>query len=247
MRKPDLVSLALISLLSLPIISFAGPPCVDCPATILPCCCPVPKILRDGLYLGIGAGYDAYRFRQSANVTDAAFIISSINPALSAKGWNGSLFAGYGLYFSWVYIGGEISANVSDAHTQYSVDSLGSRYHVKLNVHNSYSAAILPGVRFNNATLLYGRLGYVRTYLKSREKAALGYPIRVPIFSKRTTKWGNGIQAGLGLETVVWRNFSLRGEYTYTTDYSSIMSKIGSRFTPSNNQFVLGMIYHICL
>ncbi len=57
--------------------------------------CPPIQKLKDELYVGVGAGYDAYRIRQSFAVTDATGLARSGNPVLSANGIEGNLFAGY--------------------------------------------------------------------------------------------------------------------------------------------------------
>src|SRR5438094_800038 len=99
-----------------------------------PCCPPPLKILRDGLYLGLGLGYDAYRIRQTSSVTDEDGDTFNINPVLGPKGWMGNTFAGYGRYFGLFYIGGEILANGSIAKTGYAMTSAEVNYRTRLNV-----------------------------------------------------------------------------------------------------------------
>jgi opacity protein-like surface antigen len=63
--------------------------------------------------------------------------------------------------------------------------------------------------------------------------------------SASTTQWGNGLIAGLGLETAIDDRFSVRGEYNYIS-YGSYDSSLGTVFSPSNSQFMLGLLYHFC-
>lgn len=101
--------------------------------------CPVPNKLKDELYVGIGTGYDAYRIRQSFAVTDSLGVSRSGNPILSANGWEGNLFAGYGRYFGWFYIAGELVANYTTAQTSFSFGA----YNTDISLRTSMSASIL--------------------------------------------------------------------------------------------------------
>lgn len=202
---------------------------------------PVPVGLKDGAYAGVGLGYDSYKFRESLGLADGGGGIVSFNPTLSAKGWNGSLFAGYGQYYDRFYIAGEVSAFSTDANTGYSFGTGLDNFNTEVNARYGYSVSILPGIKVNNFTLLYARLGFVRTSFKSQEKVIVAGTGLTQNAS--TTSWGNGYNYGVGMETAVYPCVSVRGEYTYTS-YGSFNSPIGTKFSPSNNQFVLSAIYH---
>lgn len=202
--------------------------------------CPPEVFLKDGFYIGVGLGYDAYKIRQSTS-TSRAGVTTSLNPPLSAKGWNGSLFAGYGQYFDYFYIAGEILASASNAQATWgSGTSLGNSFNTKVNARGSYGISILPGVRLNNTSLLYGRIGYLRTDFKDNQFGTIAGVLH---YNNSNSQWKNGFNYGLGIETLVYDNLSLRGEYTYT-QYGSFSSSSVTSFTPSNNQFVLGLLYH---
>ncbi|HEX2548832.1 MAG TPA: hypothetical protein VHM20_03320, partial [Gammaproteobacteria bacterium] len=95
--------------------------------------CPVELVLRDGLYIGLQAGYDAYRL---ATDVDSATVLSpaagiadtfSADPRLAANGAVGGLFIGYGKYFPEfysAYLGLEIFGNWTAASTDYEVSSV---------------------------------------------------------------------------------------------------------------------------
>lgn len=194
-------------------------------------CC-LMKELNDGIYIGLGLGYDSYRIRQNLGVTDIDGGLDQANPAIGARGVLGSVFAGYGQYFNWFYIAGEIFTNYSGAATSYSLNS----YHSNFSARGSYGLGILPGLRLSVASLLYARLGFIRTSFQAQENGFSGPALN-------TTNWGNGFNYGLGMETVIYDKFSLRGEYTYTS-YSSFSSAVGTKFSPTNTEFVMGLIYH---
>lgn len=197
-------------------------------------------VLKDGLYVGIGTGYDVFRIRESTIQISTRGEL--LNPPLAAKGWMGNLYAGYGRYFDCFYVGGEVFISASDAKTGYAVSSINSIYDLTFKVRNSWGVDLLPGLKLNESTLFYLRFGFVRSYFNSHE--ILQYDL--VNHSVRNTPSSNGYHYGLGFETVIYCNLSLRGEYTYTS-YSSYFSTIGNRFSPSNNQAVLGLIYHLNL
>ncbi len=190
------------------------------------------KTLKDGIYAGAGLGYDAYRIKQNLSVMDVTGVLDQSNSNLSAKGTVGNLFLGYGQYYDWFYIAGEIFGNYSDADTSFSQLS----YQSDFDVRTSYGASILPGIRLSQAALVYGRIGYTRSYFSAKENMP-------GAFQLNTTDWGNGIHYGIGIEAALYRNWSLRGDYTYTY-YGSFSSSIGTSFQPVNNQFMLSVLYH---
>lgn len=196
-----------------------------------PCCRPI-KFLRDGIYVGAALGYDSFRTRQSVSEIDILGNADNANPPISTRGVNGSLFAGYGQYYRWFYIAGEILARYSGADTTYSINA----YNSTLSVHSTFGVDILPGVKLNDSSLLYARVGYSRTDFKLSESGVVGG-------GASESNWGNGVDLGLGLETAMWREWSLRGEYVYTY-YGSLNSQLGTRYSPSNSEFNLGVIYH---
>lgn len=208
---------------------------------LMPVAVPVisPVGLKDGFYAGVGLGYDSYKLRQSLSLADDVGGTISFNPQISVKGWNGSLFGGYGQYYDRFYIAGEVFVNGSNANANYAISSTTDLFKTGIDVRSSYGVSILPGIKVNNFALLYARLGFVRTQFKTQEHDATTAVVK----NSSVTNWGNGVNYGVGLETAVYPCVSVRSEYTYTT-YGSFTSRAGSKFSPSNNQFVLSAIYH---
>lgn len=203
----------------------------DYKGEVKPLVCVTP-VLKDGIYLGGGLGYDSYRITQNIDVVDVSGGVDQGNPTIKANGWLGNIFAGYGRYFDWFYIAGEIFANYSGANTNYSLVN----YHSDFNVRESFGASILPGISIKKVALAYMRVGYVRSFFSAHENMPT-------LFNETTTSWGNGLQAGLGLEALVYKNLSMRGEYTYTS-YSSFRTSLKTTFKPADNQLSFGVLYH---
>lgn len=212
--------------------------------------------LKDGLYIGIGTGYNIYQISEKVAIPQLGAPVLFTNPHIYTTGWLGNVFIGFGQYFERFYVGGELFANYSNATGSFKINSLFSNYEVNVNARASYGASILPGVKLNRYTLLYGRLGYTRTTFESTEQ--FNFP---PIgFNPRfnTTKYGNGLNFGVGFEMAIvqflprgnrcfWNSLadhlSLRADYIHTT-YDSWESQIGTTYTPSNNQVDLSLNYH---
>ncbi len=201
---------------------------------------PPAFVLKDGLYFGISAGYDAFRFRESTRPLDSDGAI--LNPPLAANGWMGNIFLGYGRAFDWFYIGGEVFLTASDANSGYALTAFDSDYRLKLRVENSWGADIMPGIMLNEATLFYLRLGFIRTYLKSHERLTYLNLYQHVNNSPAT----NAYRVGLGLETAIYCNLSLRGDYTYAR-YSAYFTGIKNRFSPANHEATLALLYHLNL
>jgi opacity protein-like surface antigen len=232
----------------------------------VPAPCPPAMTLHDGFYVGVGAGYDSYRIkdRDDLTIVDAADVtLGSTSESLnhSATGWMGGIFAGYGHYFDMFYLGAELNGNMSNADaTRSMTDSNGDSAHLKIKARGSYGIGVLPGIKVNDSTLLYARLGYLRTNFKVNESSTddagdLDGDQNVT-YSYSSSKWRNGFNYGVGLETYIAENVSVRGEYTHTSYQSKSNSvamidadlgtttTITSKLKPSNNEFMLSVLYH---
>jgi opacity protein-like surface antigen len=221
----------------------------------MPAPCPTPLMIKDGFYLGAQLGYDSYRVRNNISASnDAATETFNANPALNATGWVGGIFGGYGQYFNELYyLAGEIFVNTSGASTSSTINhtftgtGLDSLY-TKVSVGTSWGVSLLPGVRLNDASLLYVRLGYNQADIKGQASGVLN---GVSVGSTSKTTWRGGFNYGLGIESTFYPNWSVRTEYTHT-NYGSFSNNVtvagvgtaSGNYSPSDNQFMVGLNYH---
>jgi len=204
-----------------------------------------PIILQEGPYFGIAAGYDSYKVHKQSTVT-AGTLHETRDNTINSTGILGALLAGYGHYFNnALYLGGEIFINASEATqsinagTNDATDTYSSQ--TKFLVSKGYGASLLPGVKLSDSALVYLRLGYQVARLRAQENSYLNGS---PFVVSNTASWNGGFAYGVGFEEAMVENFSLRGEYVHT-DYRSFTSSSGGQYSPSNNQFLLALIYHI--
>lgn len=213
--------------------------------------CPPQLILKDGLYFGVQAGYDAYRIVNDADFLDTdVSLVFGFDPVLSVNGPVGGAFLGFGHYFSSfynTYLGFEIFGNGSGAGTDAQIlDYVVSgpafiKYSTDLQVKSNYGLSLLPGIKLNNATLFYVRLGYNWTNIDVNDYILLNQGLVANSIYDVTS---SGFNYGLGVETAVVPNVSIRAEYTHT-DYSSFTTYLGTKISPQDNQYMLGLILHL--
>jgi len=218
--------------------------------------CPTPLMIKDGFYLGAQLGYDSYRVRNnvSANNAPAAGLTETFNtnPALNATGWVGGLFGGYGQYFNdMYYLAGELFVNTSGASTStttnHTYDTVLDSLYTKVSVGTSWGVSLLPGVKLNDASLLYVRLGYNQARIKGQASATFN---GVALGSTSQTNWRGGFNYGLGIESAFNPNWSVRTEYSHT-NYGSFSNSVtgangtaNGNYSASDNQFMVGLNYH---
>jgi opacity protein-like surface antigen len=208
--------------------------------------CPKPLQLMGGFYLGAQAGYDSYSVGLSRAITVGTTTANG-NPTMSANGAMGGLFAGYGMYWNnFYYLGAEFFANDSAAGkvitTTRNNPTVGftSSSYARVNPGWSYGVSLLPGLKVNDGTLAYLRLGYSRVNFISRDTfASQGLSV-----SGSSSLWKGAFQYGLGMEAAVYQNFSVRGEYSHAGYGSFKDNGTGTKFSPSNNEFTVGVAYH---
>ena len=199
--------------------------------------------LKEGPYLGVAAGYDSYKIHQLTSFTGTTS--STFNPNLNATGFIPALMAGYGHYFKDVlYLALEVFGNYSNAYqsTNYVINDTTDNinYNSKFFVSWGYGVNFLPGIKFTDSALAFLRLGYQMARLRGQENLMADGIIQ-PI---NTSSWSGGFSYGMGFEEAMIGNFSLRGEYSHT-DYRAFTATSGTKYFPSNNQFLLSLIYHL--
>jgi outer membrane immunogenic protein len=228
-----------------------------------PAPCPQPLMLRDGFYLGAQVGYDAYRVRASGGYAFPALGASApgsfaSNPVIAENGFAGGIFGGYGMYWSnWYYLGAEVFVNGSAASQaqNFSTTTVGAvtttsrGFYNKVSTGMSWGISVLPGIKVNDSTLTYIRLGYNQA--KIRGQSAFGFSsttnatgvATVSTVNANKNQWQGGFNYGLGIETAVYPNVSVRSEYSHT-GYNSFSDANGTSYSPSDNQMMVSLIYH---
>lgn len=204
--------------------------------------CPMPPMLQDGFYVGAQAGYDSYRVRQSIADVDAG----SFSVIGNSTGWMGGLFVGYGQYFNNLYyLAGEILGNYNGSNdtTMAMVDNDGDVLTQKFEANGTWGISLLPGLKLNDTSLGYLRLGYNWTNFKASATVA-DAGAATASGSKSNTE--GGWDFGLGIETLVYQNWSIRTEYNHVwyNSFSFDAGGVSQTFNPSDNQFTLGVLYH---
>jgi outer membrane immunogenic protein len=212
--------------------------------------CPQPLTLNGGFYIGADVGYDMYQAEHEFDATDPILpgLTVSNDPVLSANGWAGGLFAGYGMYFNemW-YLGAEVFGNWSGADTDNTITAQTTTGSNNFTATGEFSSNgnvgidIIPGVKLNPATLAYVRLGYNWADLEVEDSNVVFDSIAQPDSSE--SDWEGGFHWGVGIESAFYENWSVRAEYTYTS-FSDLDTNYSTFESPSDNQFMVGILYH---
>lgn len=200
------------------------------------------RSLHDGFYVGIEAGYDSYKMRTNINTMAGGISVFQQTPDLDAVGLSYTLVGGYGRVFdNPLYLGAEVYYNNSQANTSQNVGILNGQvgiYNIKSLALGSYGLSLTPGVKLGDTALLFLKGGYTRVEAKTYETSAfLGV-------NNAQSNGVNGINFGLGFEVDMYKNWSVRGEYTHV-NCENFTTRVGTRITPSNNQFMFGVFFHL--
>ncbi len=212
----------------------------------------------------MGANLSGDYSKYNIKLTDIRFATGLVNrfgqTHLTDIAIAGGLFAGFAIHFpSPFYLGVEGFLHFSDNEAKAEIFddnpiNLEGLTFASFNVRNKRNAglAILPGIKINNTTLAYVRAGYVNGAFKvSGEGRALLATGVVTTFNNEHDL--NGFQTGLGLNTSLSKNLSLRGEWVINI-YQSFTDPVINRrgltegsliFNhPTTSQFNLGIVYH---
>jgi len=209
--------------------------------------CPCPPTLMDGFYLGVEGSYDVLTTHADFDVFDDISV--SGNPHIAARGWDVGGYIGFGKYLSDIfYLGGEAFGYWSGANESIRITGPNGWLRLKLEERGSYGLAILPGIKINQTTLAFLKGGYVWSSLHGKGT------LHINGFSPDLSDSGNntisGWEVGVGLETLLVDNWSLRTDYTYV-DYSHNNGSHHNNnnfvhdFRPRDHVFTVGVVYHI--
>lgn len=210
--------------------------------------CPIAFPLNDGLYVGAALGYDSYRVRSETGFVSPDGDNATWQTILNPVGINGGGFIGYGKYldnFFDMYLAIEAFGLAASADTSYQLAANIPLVNVPISadtdvkVKSSYGISLIPGFKLSSSNLLYLRFGYSWANMSVNQSVV---DEGVTIYDISQSKTPGGINYGLGVETALYRNLSMRFEYNHTT-YSSFDTDLNTQISPADNQLLLGILY----
>ncbi|MGB6977158.1 MAG: outer membrane beta-barrel protein [Gammaproteobacteria bacterium] len=230
--------------------------------TIIACLLPT-TLFADGFYVGVEGGYNVAGIQKgNTNFISAApnGILGSTNAYTNltsfAEGGLGGLYVGYGKrQMDGVYLGAELNGDLNAASANTVDTSVKPEANVTEKLRNDLGLSLLAGYFLTNSSLLYGRVGGVWSKFESDSFSA-GFDGASGDFSKKLL----GGRLGIGMETYITCQISLRGEYDYTFYESFVQNSTfpfqvdptiptfsvptSNHYTLRSNQFLLGLAYH---
>jgi opacity protein-like surface antigen len=219
--------------------------------------CHYPLFLRDGFYIGAQLGYDSYRTRITSTYTFPTTVGALpggtyvANPVINSLGVVGGIFTGYGeLWSGFWYTGAEIFLNGSSAAQSLNVVMSGpdlggsSTAYANMKTDLSWGISIIPGVKYTDSSLIYARLGYSQAKLRGQSTYTLAVSGVGSTYSPYNIKqFVGGMSYGIGIETAVYKDVSLRTEYNHY-GYNSFSDPSGTNYAASNSQLMVSLAYH---
>lgn len=111
----------------------------------------------------------------------------------------------------------------------------------------SVGVSVLPGYQITPDTILFSRIGWVNGYFKLNDSLNNGGSV---FFGNQAISIGtnkSGLELGLGMDTLISQDFSIRGEYDWEHFQTiSVNGAANQHLTlkPNINNFDLSFIYH---
>ncbi len=198
--------------------------------------CPVPTLM-DSWYIGAQFGYGTYRIHNNITVP------FTLDPTIAATAWSAGVNIGYGKQFTRLfYLGAEAFITANSLEQSFNVTRGIINYTNEVSGGPTYGLALLPGLKLTPETLTYVRLGWSRLELQNYETASFA---GFGSFTNSASKIKNAFVLGVGIETLIFTNYSLRGEF----DHMFIGSYktggfFGTTIQPATNQYTVSIIYH---
>lgn len=182
-------------------------------------------LASSGPYVGFSAGAinNNYKFSNSTETSNTP----------SSLGALANIFAGYGATLTQtIYLGGEVFANMGtgEAHDLTIVTDSTT---LKVKNKYSYGVSIIPGLMVSDQTMIFARMGVVKTHFNTKQTST------TTTATNETSAMGG--QLGLGVETALNQNLSVRAEYDYTS-YRAFTA-LNTRIKPNSNQLLVGLVY----
>lgn len=190
-------------------------------------------------YAGLGPGYDMYTVKENFTIYTPS-VSQDQNRTLRPLGFLGSIFAGYGYFFTKdFYLAGEAFVNNTSAIITDNVTSAGVLTTEQFMVGTSFGLSLLPGLRLSKYSLFYFRGGYIQARVKAKNSVSI-YPI---VINDSKPAWINGINLGVGLETAINNTVSVRAEYNYA-NYATFRFGL-SKFSVRDGQIILALVFQM--
>ncbi len=233
-------------------------------------------VLASGFYIGANVSRDFANFDTDINHISGTFgpqsLITRSQPVSfdwNAQGINGGVFVGYRFLFNHRYdLGIEAFADASSLKGNFkgAYISTGARITSKAKVESPYTVgvSVLPGVQLNPETEIFARIGWAYSRFKFSDNSNLsddGVTTNLPAQPLKLHENSSGLQLGLGMETALTTELSLRMEYDWAC-YGSIKKQTGPtniggnfqasptiysasiKLRPTINTFKVGLDYH---
>jgi opacity protein-like surface antigen len=185
----------------------------------------------NGFYVGGSVGDESDHYNLTDTGTGSLAGISFSND-MGAESVAGGIFAGYGRRFGNLYLGAEAQGDVMDAESNTTLTDGGSSVFIKLKHDYDYGAAVRAGIFPVDNTLLYGKVGVLWGRFED-----------TAVNDSQTLA---GAQFGLGAETELNSNLTIRADWTYVSYESASYSdafQTGST-SPTSNTFKVGLAYN---
>jgi opacity protein-like surface antigen len=184
-----------------------------------------------GFYAGTQLGYGALN-------AETTGLRAGSSPFQSDHGDDGAswgIFTGYGLALQRWYLGVELEAESGNSDWRFN---RGTNRNYKVEKGLSYGVDARLGYAFRNGTLLYGRVGRVRTDFKTT------YAQGANFVDQDDTEHGNRV--GVGAEIPATDTLAWRFDYTHTDygDYDVNYTSGTDNVDHSEDRFRLGLLFH---
>ncbi len=156
-----------------------------------------------GVYAGVQAGLGTV----ASSVVGDREAGSVLSADFGDTGLTGGAFGGYGMRFGSFYVGGELTAELSDADWDHEREPTGRSFSLKKS--STIGGGLLLGHVVNDRALVYGRADIVRSTFDldfTTTQNAVADTVSV-----------NGLRLGVGMELPVTASTSLRFDYSHTS------------------------------
>lgn len=190
---------------------------------------PAAPAQANSFYVGVDISRDLGRYESDNDIIATALGFDTGSTDYSGEGIGGTLFVGYGMTFMDRYYlalegFGDITSNSSQ---------IGAG--LKFDQEWSAGVRLTPGIKLTDSTTLYAIAGWINSEFKFKDNTGT---------ITDTEKHLNGLQTGLGIETMVTQNIGLRGEWDWNYFGAYKVGGVKVFNHPTVDQFKFGIDYH---